>query len=95
MTEKQEIRIIVKVLNGDIDAYEILVREYEKIIYNLAFRIVKSRDTAADLSRKVFLKAFHSLPSFSLDSPFSVWLYTIASGVYSEYLKSSFGHFAK
>lgn len=88
MTREQEAAVIKAVLDGDINAYELLVKEYEKNVYNLALRMVGNSEDAADMSQEAFIKAYNSLTSFRGDSKFSVWLYRIVSNVCLDYLRS-------
>lgn len=88
MTREQEAAVIQAVLDGDINAYELLVKEYEKNVYNLALRMVGNSEDAADMSQEAFIKAYNSLTSFRGDSKFSVWLYRIVSNVCLDSLRS-------
>lgn len=88
MTREQEAAVIRKVLNGDTNAYEALVREYEKNVYNLALRMTGNSEDAYDMSQEAFIKAYNSLTSFRGDSKFSVWLYRIVSNVCLDFLRS-------
>ena len=88
MTREQEATVIRAVLNGDINAFETLVKEYEKNVYNLALRMTGNSEDAADMSQEAFIKAYNSLSSFRGDSKFSVWLYRIVSNVCLDYLRS-------
>ncbi len=88
MTREDEMRIIQRVRNGDVNAFELLVREYEKNVYNLALRMVKNPDDAADMTQEAFIKAYNSLSSFRGDSKLSVWLYRIVSNGCLDFLRS-------
>ncbi|MGI5977391.1 MAG: sigma-70 family RNA polymerase sigma factor [Candidatus Limivicinus sp.] len=88
MTREQEASVIREVLDGDVNAFEILVREYEKNVYNLAVRMTGNSEDAADMSQEAFIKAYNSLSSFRGDSKFSVWLYRIVSNVCLDFLRS-------
>ena len=88
MTREQENAVIRAVIGGDVDAYEALVREYEKNVYNLALRMTGNSEDAYDMSQEAFLKAYNSLPSFRGESKFSVWLYRIVSNVCLDFLRS-------
>lgn len=78
MTREEEIRIVRKVLAGDVNAFEQLVIENQKSVYNLALKIMKNESDALDVSQDVFLKAYTNLENFRGDSRFSVWLYRLA-----------------
>lgn len=78
MTREEEMRIVRKVLAGDVNAFEQLVIENQKSVYNLALKITKNESDALDVSQDVFLKAYTNLENFRGDSRFSVWLYRLA-----------------
>ena len=88
MTREQEAAIVRKVLGGDANAFETLVLEYEKNVYNIALRMTGNREDAADMTQEAFIKAYNSLQSFRGDSKFSVWLYRIVSNVCLDFLRS-------
>lgn len=72
-----EISIIKQVLGGDADAFEHIVKKYEKKVYNLALRYLKNRDDALDLSQEVFIQVYNNLAQFRGDSQFSTWIYRV------------------
>ena len=88
MTREQEAAIVRKVLGGDANAFETLVLEYEKNVYNIARRMTGNSEDAADMTQEAFIKAYNSLQSFRGDSKFSVWLYRIVSNVCLDFLRS-------
>jgi RNA polymerase sigma-70 factor (ECF subfamily) len=66
-----------RVQQGDIDSFEVLVRRYEKAIFNLAYRLLGNYDEAAEVAQDVFLSAFKSIHQFRGEANFSTWLYRI------------------
>ncbi len=54
-------------LNGEQRAYEILLRRYQKLVYNVLYHMVHSHETAADLTQETFLKAYRALNTFRVD----------------------------
>ena len=87
MTEEQILSVIRDVLAGDANAFEDIVRTYERSVYNIALRMSGSREDALDISQEAFLKAYHSLHSFRGDSKFSVWLFRIVSNTCLDFLR--------
>ena len=87
MNEETILSIIREVQNGNVNAFEGIVREYEKNVYNIALRMSGSREDALDISQEAFIKAYHALPSFRGESKFSVWLYRIVSNTCLDYLR--------
>ena len=88
MTRDEESRIVQKVLKGDVNAFEKLVLEYEKNVYNIALRMTGNSEDASDMTQEAFIKAYNSLQSFRGDSKFSVWIYRIATNVCLDFLRS-------
>ena len=88
MREEQILQIIEDILAGDFNAFEDIVRAYEKNVYNIALRMSGSREDALDISQEAFLKAYRSLRSFRGESKFSVWLYRIVSNTALDYLRT-------
>ena len=88
MSPEFEKEIIASVLSGNTDAFEALVKEHEKLVYNLALRMVHEPEDASDMAQESFVKAFRSLGSFKGDSKFSVWLYRITANVCTDFLRS-------
>lgn len=87
MTEEKILSIVREVQSGDVNAFEDIVREYEKNVYNIALRMTGDREDALDVSQEAFLKAYHALGSFRGESKFSVWLYRIVSNACLDFLR--------
>jgi|SRR6185436_774164 len=68
---------IDKILKGDDASFALLVDKHKTMAYNIAFRILKSREDAEEIAQDSFLKAYHSLRTFKRESKFSTWLYRI------------------
>lgn len=88
MTREEESAVILKVQQGDANAFEALVTAYQKQVYNLALRTVGNPEDAADLSQEAFLRAYRSIGSFRGDSKFSVWLYRLTTNICIDFLRS-------
>lgn len=68
-------------LDGDVDAFEALVRRYQRRIISLARGFTGDPADAEDLAQEVFVRVHRSLGRFRGDSLFRTWLYTIAMNV--------------
>jgi len=80
-------RLVERARAGDEEAFEDLVRRYEKPIYYLALRFVKEEQAAADLAQTAFLKAYEGLRGFRGQASFKTWLYRIAMNLCKNYLR--------
>jgi RNA polymerase sigma-70 factor (ECF subfamily) len=64
-------------MNGDRRAFEALLVEYEKPVFNAAFRMLNNRDDARDVTQTVFLKVFENFARFDPSRRFFSWIYRI------------------
>ena len=67
-----------RIHEGEIAAFEVLVRRHQKAIFNLLYRMLGDYDEAAEISQEAFLSAYRSIGQFRGDANFSTWLYRIA-----------------
>jgi RNA polymerase sigma factor (sigma-70 family) len=79
--------IISQVLNGDQQAYAVLVNRYQNYVFTLVLRMVKSREDAEEVAQDVFIKAYKYLADFRGDSKFTTWLYTIVNNTSISFLR--------
>ena len=73
--------LIERSRNGELDAFEQIVRRYENKVYNIAYRFLGNHSDAADLAQEVFLRIYKALPGFRGDSSLTTWIYRITSNV--------------
>tara|TARA_R110002049_G_scaffold137695_2_gene297736 strand:+ start:1046 stop:1624 length:579 start_codon:yes stop_codon:yes gene_type:complete len=66
------------VIEGDTNAFAVLVERYKDLVYTLTLRMLKNREEAEEVSQDTFIKAYKSLSKFKGDSKFSTWIYKIA-----------------
>jgi RNA polymerase sigma-70 factor, ECF subfamily len=64
--------------NGDLKAFEELVRRYTSLIYRVLVAILGNREDAQDAMQDAFLSAFKHIAAFQWRSKFSTWLVSIA-----------------
>lgn len=76
--KKEQPEWLEKARQGDMDAWEILVKEYEGMVYHIAYRMMQYEQEAKDISQEIFIKVYRNLPKFDEKSAFSTWLYRIA-----------------
>ena len=71
-------RRIVESQNGDHGAFEALIREHQRMIHSLCYRMSGSLADAEDLAQETFIHAYQHLDAFRAEARFSSWLYRIA-----------------
>jgi len=73
-----EEKLVAAAKNGNEQAFEILVKRYEKRIQAVAQRYTRVHEDAKDVVQQTFQKAFVHLQRFECKSSFSTWLTRIA-----------------
>lgn len=89
MTPDEERRLAKAAAKGDESAFEALVLDNQKRVYNLALKLTGNPDDAFDVSQEAFLSAYKNLGSFRFDCRFSVWLYRLAYNEAMDFLKKN------
>ena len=79
MTDQNEARLVKRAKQGDMHAFEELIIQHEKIVYNVALRMMNHSEDAKDISQEVFLKAYRNIGNFDERSQFSTWIYRITA----------------
>lgn len=74
MAPAEELDHLKNSLAGDAGAFAILVKENQKMVFAVAFRMTGSMADAQDLTQETFLRAFQYLDSYRARSKFSTWL---------------------
>lgn len=84
-----EREIIPKVLNGDFKAFDLLVKQYERLVYYVIFKLVDNKEDAEDICQEVFIKVHKSLNDFAYKSKLSTWIARITYTMTINYLRKS------
>jgi len=74
-----ESKLIEKAKQGDRSAQAAIVNQHERMVYNLAIRLVGNQEEAENILQETFLKVLESLPTFKGGSSLSTWIYRIAT----------------
>jgi len=82
-----ERELIDRTRGGKRDAYGELVRRYQTIVYNVAYRLVGERQAALDLAQETFVHAYQALKSFDATRPFAPWIRRIATNLSLNWLE--------
>lgn len=84
----EETCAIEQVLDGDAEAYALLVHRYGGALFRYLVRMVKGHDAAEDLTQEAFLRAYLSLASYDARYRFSTWLFRIATNLALNWIKA-------
>src|ERR671934_128189 len=78
-SRRREQELVERARRGDVDAYESLLLQHERLAYRLAFLITRDAADAEDALQEAFVKAFRALGRFRRGAPFRPWLLKIVT----------------
>ncbi|HXM77355.1 MAG TPA: sigma-70 family RNA polymerase sigma factor [Thermoanaerobaculia bacterium] len=82
-----DVDLVRRILAGEEDLFERLVRRYQSRILAHLSRMVGNRDDALDLSQEIFVKVFQALDRYNPEFKFSTWLFRIAGNAAIDHLR--------
>lgn len=86
MTDAEN-KLIEKAMNGDMDSFELLIKDYQLYAYNIAYKMLGCEEDAKDAAQEALIKVYKNLKSFKGDSSFSTWLYRIVMNTCKDELR--------
>lgn len=75
----EENELVERAKQGDVSAYEALVRRYQEIAFRTAYLVLSDANEAEDAAQEGFVKAYAALRRFRLGAPFRPWLLQIVA----------------
>ncbi len=81
-------RLIEECLSGNQAAWETIVRQHWRKVFNLAYKFVGKHDEAEDLAQDIFLKLFKALATFDRRANFQTWLISISRNLCIDHYRS-------
>jgi len=80
--------LIQRCLQGDQRAWDLIVRQYWRKVFNVAYKFVGKHDEAEDLTQDIFLKIFKSLDTFDRRANFQTWLISVSRNLCIDHYRS-------
>jgi RNA polymerase sigma-70 factor (ECF subfamily) len=80
--------LIQRCLKGDQAAWEAIVRQHWRKVFNVAYKFVGKHDQAEDLTQDIFLKIFKSLDTFDRRANFQTWLISVSRNLCIDHYRS-------
>jgi RNA polymerase sigma-70 factor (ECF subfamily) len=74
---EEDAELVARCLQGDVEAFEPLVRRYQRVLFNVAWRMLGEREDARDVVQGAFVKAWEKLSTFDPRHRFFSWMYRI------------------
>jgi len=82
-----EKEVVTRILKGDMRAFELLVKQYERLVFHVTSRLVRDEDDIADICQEVFIKVHKGLFRFNFQSKLSTWVAQVTYFTAINYLK--------
>ena len=76
-----DVRLMLRVRDGDADAFRELFEKHSRAIVNFAYHFVGSRQRAEEIAQDVFLQIYRAAARYEPTAKFTTWLYRIATHV--------------
>jgi RNA polymerase sigma-70 factor (ECF subfamily) len=80
--------LIEKCLSGDQLAWEAIVKQNWRKVFNVAYKFVGKHDEAEDLTQDIFLKIFKALNTFDRRANFQTWIVSISRNLCIDHYRS-------
>src|SRR5215207_7168145 len=80
--------LIQRCLGGDQTAWEDIVRQHRRKVFNIAYKFTGRHDEAEDLTQDIFLKIFKSLHTFDRRANFQTWLVSVSRNLCIDHYRS-------
>ena len=80
--------LIARCLSGDQAAWEAIVRQNWRKVFNVAYKFVGKHEEAEDLTQDIFLKIFKALATFDRRANFQTWIVSISRNLCIDHYRS-------
>src|SRR6476660_2866821 len=80
--------LIERCLKGDQIAWDQIVKQHWRKVFNLAYKFVGGHDEVEDLTQDIFLKIFKALKTFDRRANFQIWLISISRNLCIDHYRS-------
>ena len=81
--------LIERSCKWDVHAYDVLVRRYERVMFQLAVRLTGNSDDAADIAQEAFIRGWNHIKAFRREAMFSTWMHRIVVNVFLDHRKKN------
>jgi RNA polymerase sigma-70 factor (ECF subfamily) len=87
MPAADEQHLILRVREGDQQAFRVLMERHMRQAYNVAYGFVNDHDLAKDVTQEAFVRAYEAIPAFRGEAGFGTWLYRIVTNLSMNHLR--------
>lgn len=77
-----ESALLERCKTGESDAWDLLIKRYERSVYKFAYSLCRNHEEAGDIAGQVFLRLYQNLHTFRNEASFTSWLFRIVRNTY-------------
>jgi RNA polymerase sigma-70 factor, ECF subfamily len=77
MDSGDDVELVARCLRGEVEAFAPLVARYQKVLFNLALRMLGDPEDAKDVTQTAFVRAYEKLSTYDPGHRFFSWIYRI------------------
>lgn len=85
--QEADLADVERVLGGDVNAFEGIVRRWQGPLVNMAWRYCRDRGRAEEMAQEALVRAWRGLAQWRREGSFSTWLFALAANVFRSQLK--------
>jgi RNA polymerase sigma-70 factor (ECF subfamily) len=79
--------LVSRLKKGDREAFNELVKQYEKQVINIAYGMLSDREDSFDAAQEVFIRIYKSIGSFKGQSSLTTWIYRVTANICNDMLR--------
>lgn len=83
----EDIQLIARYLDGDVGAFDELMRAHQDRVFGICLRMLRDRDKALDATQDTFLTLFRKADRYRSEAAFSTWLYRVTVNTCYDHLR--------
>ena len=87
-TQQLESENLKRAKRGDKVAFQWVVQSYQRLVFSLSLKMLCDEEEAKDIVQETFIRVWQNLETYEPERPFVTWLYTIATRLCLDRLKS-------
>ena len=88
MGREDDVQLIHRILSGDDEAFNLLVRKYEKSIHARVWQKIGDFHHAEEITQDIFFQAYKKLSTLKDPNQFAGWLYAVANRLCIDWLRT-------
>jgi RNA polymerase sigma factor (sigma-70 family) len=72
--EPEDKQLINRILRGDNRAFEAIIKNTDKLVAKIVFKLIPVAEDRKDIAQEVYMKVYHNLGGFKFQSKLSTWI---------------------